>query len=293
MCFGNEANTEKHIQHTRKHPFERHVSLPFLCTYLSSWPQPFVCPYCAVQSILYASQYWRHDSILETPFSLPFLMYTSHTSGVFLHTFFVTDPVWMPLVVQRLLPVGVAAAVVVVSAVVGAGRCVVGGGVGVGRGVGFVFVPVVAVGLGVVVVGGTMPGEDLVAGCVLVAAVAAVVDVAAVGVVGRGVAGARRVHGHSRRCFPTPVALHEAVGVPVWHCPSVTWFSWTYGAPQEAHRLLLLGNGLQACNHCLHATPACRFAGTATTRSRTRQAAQRTPRHRPHGCKVQAHVCLA
>ena len=85
----------------------------------------------------YALQYWRHVLILETPFSLPFLMYTSHTSGVFVHTFFVTDPVLMPLVVQRLPPVGVAAAVVVGSAEV-VGLAVVVGAAVVGAGVGLV-----------------------------------------------------------------------------------------------------------------------------------------------------------
>jgi len=54
--------------------------------------------------------------VSATPFSLPFLMYTSHTSGVFVQTFCVTDPVLTPLVVQRLLPVVVV--VVVVLAVV-------------------------------------------------------------------------------------------------------------------------------------------------------------------------------
>ena len=42
--------------------------------------------------------------MLETPFSVPFLMYTSHASGVSKHTFCVTDPVVTPLAVQSSLP---------------------------------------------------------------------------------------------------------------------------------------------------------------------------------------------
>ena len=66
-----------------------------------------------MQSVPYALQYWRHVLMLETPFSLPFLMYTSHTSGVLAHTFFVTDPVLMPLAAQRSPRFFVGASVVV------------------------------------------------------------------------------------------------------------------------------------------------------------------------------------